>query len=401
MNQATAVIDPALRASTHRALPAPSRRLRLALVRQQYKGDGGAERSTAALIDALGEQEHEVTLFARRWQGGAGVTAVRCDPPRLGRLSRDWGFAISVGRQLRRYRFDLVQSNERVPGCDIYRAGDGVHRQWLAHRRRAQSWPARLLSRISPYHAYLQWTERRLFEHPRLRAVICNSHMVRGEILKYFQIDPAKLHVIYNGVDSRRFGPHLARYRAEVRAELGISPTAPLFIFVGSGFERKGLRYALQAIADVPETHLLVVGGDRLMSRYKRLAQSLGIANRTSFTGVVSEVGRYYGAADVLLLPTLYDPMPNVALEAMATGLPLLVSPSCGAAELVEEKETDGPCGLVCDPLDCGALVRAVQSLTDLKLVRRLGTIARSRVEPLTPEAMAAQLTELYRTLLK
>ena len=384
----------------HAIVSPPTRPLRLAIVRQQYKADGGAERFTASLIAALGESRYDVTVLARRWQRHDGASAVRCNPPRLGRLSRDWGFALSVARELKHRRFDLVQSNERVPGCDVYRAGDGVHRQWLEHRRRAQSWPARLVSAISPYHAYLQWAERRVFEHPKLRAVICNSRMVRDEILKYFRIDPAKLHVIYNSVDARRFGPHLKQHRSAVRAEFGIPPAAPLFVFVGSGFERKGLRYAIEGLTDVPAAHLLIVGGDKQSPHYARLAQKLGVAGRTHFAGVRSDVGPCYGAADALLLPTLYDPMPNVALEAMATGLPLLVSPACGAAELLGETPDGGPCGLVCDPLDHNNLVSAMHRLTDLPFAERLGFAARRRVEPLTPEAMVAQLTALYRRLL-
>ncbi|MCE9554297.1 MAG: glycosyltransferase family 4 protein [Planctomycetes bacterium] len=396
--------------------------MRLAIVRQQYRADGGAERFTSSLIAALGENRYDVTVLARRWQELDGVAAIRCNPPRMGRLSRDWGFALSVDRQLREHHFDLVQSNERVPGCDVYRAGDGVHRQWLVYRRRVQSWPARVFSALSPYHAYLQWVERRVFEHPRLRAVICNSQMVRQEILKYFRVDPAKLHVIYNAVDCQRFGPHLKQHRAAVRSEFGVPSSATLFVFVGSGFERKGLRYAIEGLTGVAGAHLLVVGGDKQTPHYVRLAQKLGVAQRTHFAGVRSDVGPCYGAADALLLPTLYDPMPNVALEAMATGLPSIVSTACGAAELIVEtencaakniphapREEDhhaerdgyyGECGLVCDALDHAALVRAMQTLTDRQVAERLGCAARLRVELLTPGAMVAQLTALYRKLL-
>jgi len=375
----------------------PTRRpLRLAVVRQQFKADGGAERFTANLLGALGNQRHELTVLARSWQGQPAVHAVRCNPPRLGRLSRDLGFVLAVRRQLANSNYDLVQSNERVPGCDVYRAGDGIHRQWLVHRRRTQSWPARWFSRLSPYHAYLQWIERRVFEHPGLRAVICNSYMVRDEILRFFRIDPAKLHVVYNSVDPRRFGPHLKQHRGDVRGQWNIPQDAPLFVFVGSGFERKGLRFAIEALRDVPAAHLLVVGGDKQAQHYVRLAQNRGVSSRTHFAGVRNDVGPFYGAADALLLPTLYDPMPNVTLEALAAGLPILVSPACGAAELIRNED----CGLVCDPLDNQALACAMQRLADPPTAASMGSAARRRVEGFTPEAMAGQLTDLYRKLL-
>jgi UDP-glucose:(heptosyl)LPS alpha-1,3-glucosyltransferase len=372
------------------------RPLRLAIVRQHYKADGGAERFTASLLSALGGQHHELTVVSRNWQQQDGVHAMRCNPPRLGRLSRDLGFVLAVGQQLKSMRFDLVQSNERVPGCDVYRAGDGVHRQWLVHRRRTQSWPARWLSRLSLYHAYLQWIERRVFEHPRLKAVICNSQMVRDEVLRYFRVDPAKLHVIYNSVDTQRFSPELKQHRAAVRRQWSIPQDAPLFVFVGSGFQRKGLRYAIESLRHLPEAHLLVVGGDKQSQQYVRLAQQRGVASRTHFAGVRNDVGPCYGAADALVLPTLYDPMPNVTLEAMAAGLPILVSPACGAAELIRNED----CGLVCDPLDSQALIGALQRLANPQTATTMGEAARRRVAALTPEAMAGQLTELYRTIL-
>ena len=74
--------------------------------------------------------------------------------------------------------FDLVQSHERISCCDIYRAGDGVHAQWLKNRARAISTARRWATALSPWHLYTLAAERRLFTSDQLRAVICNSQMV-------------------------------------------------------------------------------------------------------------------------------------------------------------------------------------------------------------------------------
>jgi UDP-glucose:(heptosyl)LPS alpha-1,3-glucosyltransferase len=301
-----------------------------------------------------------------------------------------------VRRELRRGGFDLVQSNERIPGCDVYRAGDGVHREWLCQRRRVQSPLARLATALSPFHAYVKRAEKQLFESPQLRAVICNSQMVRREIFDYFAVDPEKLRVVYNGVDTDKFHPALKQYRRAVRNELGIPQHQAVFLFVGSGFERKGLGPALEAVARLPRGRLLVVGKDRHVRRYRRLAERLGILGRVHLLGVKPDVGPYYGAADALVLPTLYDPFPNVVLEGMAAGLPVVTSTKCGGAELIRE----GQNGYVCDALDRGGLTAAMNYLLDREHAECLGRDARRCVEPYTLAAMRANLTGLYEELL-
>ncbi|TMG75448.1 MAG: hypothetical protein E6H75_10225 [Betaproteobacteria bacterium] len=155
--------------------------MRLALVRQRYSAYGGAERFIERALGALGGQGVAVTVLAREWIGDPGGL-VRCDPFYVGRLWRDWGFARAVCREIARRPFDLVQSHERIDCCDIYRAGDGVHAQWLENRRAALGPLRRFGLALNPYHRYVLAAERRVFASPRLRAVICNSRMVRDEI---------------------------------------------------------------------------------------------------------------------------------------------------------------------------------------------------------------------------
>ncbi|MDA0225150.1 MAG: glycosyltransferase family 4 protein, partial [Proteobacteria bacterium] len=184
-----------------------SARLRVAVVRQRYTPYGGAERFIARALPAMEAAGADVTLIARNAEGWGARKVLRVDPFHLGGLWRDVSFARAALRTWRRHGFDLVQSHERIPGCDIYRAGDGVHRRWLTVRRTRASFLERLGIALNPRHRWLCAAEKRMFEHPRLRAVVCNSHMVREEILQTFRIDPARLHVIYNGVDLEAFRP--------------------------------------------------------------------------------------------------------------------------------------------------------------------------------------------------
>jgi len=369
----------------------------IALVRQRYVYHGGAEVILARTITALQQQGTRVTLVTRAWQGVPGLVVHTCNPFYVGRLWRDWAFARCVCRTLAGQQFDLVQSHERIACCDVYRAGDGVHREWLAQRARVLGPAAHWLMRMNPYHRYMLRAEKNLFESPRLRAVICISRMVRDEIRNNFSIPAERLHIIYNGVDTAKFHPDLRGQRAAVRTQLDIPAPATLFLFVGSGFERKGVRQALMALSRLPDTaYLLVVGKDKHAGAFARLADRLGISKRVRFAGPRMDVLPFYGAADALLHPTLYEPFGTVVLEALAVGLPVITSHKCGGAELIE----DGKNGFVCDALDCDGITAAMRRLLDPEQRNRMGVEARRTAEPLTLEAMGSQLTGLYLRLL-
>ena len=371
--------------------------MRLALVRQRYNAFGGAERFIERALASLRGQGVAVTVFAREWNGNP-ADIVRCDPFHVGRLWRDWSFARAVRRELARRSFDLVQSHERIAGCDIYRAGDGVHAQWLHNRCSTLGPVARLGLALNPYHRYVVAAETRLFRSPQLRAVICNSRMVRDEIRTRFGTPEAKLHVIYNGVDLAVFHPGLREaHRATQREKLGIPQDAMVHLLVGSGFERKGVFRLIEAFAlGARGAHLIVVGRDRQQARAERWARSFGIAPSVHFVGGQNDVRPWYGAADSFVLPTLYDPFPNAALEAMACGLPVTTTPQCGTAELIEQ----GASGFVVDALEPGALAGALGGM-DPVAARAMGQKARQCAEALSLESMTQRLIDLYRSLLR
>ena len=126
---------------------------------------------------------------------------------------------------------------------------------------------------------------------------------------------------MYNGLDRQRFHPLAADAAAALRRRLGAPEDGAVVLFVGSGFERKGLTYLLQAFGSLTDkaSHLWVVGKGQI-AFYQRLAERLGVAHRVKFWGPVTETAPFYQAATVLALPTLYDPCSNVVLEALACG---------------------------------------------------------------------------------
>ncbi|ELY4774309.1 glycosyltransferase family 4 protein [Cronobacter turicensis] len=371
---------------------------RLALVRQKYRPDGGAERFIARALEALDSSHLELNVITREWQGPVKPDwhIHLCNPKKWGRISRERGFAQAARHLWQREHFDLVQSHERIAGCDVYRAGDGVHRRWLLQRSRLlPGWRKQLLF-ADRYHRYVMRAEKEMYQHEGLRAVICNAEMVKQEIIKDFDFPADKIHVIYNAVDSQHFTPPDAESFVRLREQWRIPVEKTCFIYVGSGFERKGLDAAIRAIAPTP-CHLMVVGKDKDQKRYQSLAQALNCTDRVHFFGMQQETLPFYQMADGLLLPTLYDPFPNVILEAMACGLPVITTHGCGGAEFIQQ----GQNGYVCDALDIASLQDAVMALPMHALGSSESEKARSRIMPCTNRNLSAQLLSLYQTLVK
>jgi UDP-glucose:(heptosyl)LPS alpha-1,3-glucosyltransferase len=379
--------------------------VKLALVRQRYTPFGGAERFIERALRGLVDQGANVSVLAREWAGesDAGFTRVILNPlyPRWrGRSARDASFSAAVAAHLAQTPYDLVQSHERIPGCHIFRAGDGVHAAWLDRRAPALSPLRRLAQRWSPFHRRILAAERAMFAHPSLRAVICNSAMVRQEIIDYYGVAPEKLHVIRNGIDLEAFHPRLSDlHRGDMRARLGLPNDAPVFLCVGNGFERKGAGRAIEALSQLPahgaSAYLVIVGGDRHAARANKLASQLGVADRVVFAGQQKDVRPYYGMADFFVLPTLYDPFPNAALEAFACGLPVITSRGCGAAELIR----DSYAGAVIDALDISALSTAMASLANVPQTVELRQAVRALALPLSLEKLTNELMALYRKI--
>lgn len=371
---------------------------RLAIIRQKYNPAGGAERIVSAIVKQLqAGGEFSPLLISRNWESLPGVDTVRVKPFYLGSVWRDWSFARAARAAWRQAGADLVQSHERIPGCHVFRAGDGVHAAWLDARLEGAPWWRRLSTFCNPYHHFMLRTERAMFQHPALRAVICNSELVRDDVVGRFGVDPRRCTVIRNGVDSDFFNPAAAREQREaLRERYGIPQTAPVLVYVGSGFERKGVAQALRAIAPHAAVHLVVVGGDKKLARYQRLATQLGVSERTHFTGPQRDVRSHYGLADGFILPTLYEPFGSVVIEAMACGLPVLTSTRCGGAELLEP----GVTGWLAEAGDAAAWQDNVAAWLAARADwPRSGELARTRVAGLSESNMVAQMLVLYRNL--
>ncbi len=359
--------------------------MRLLIIARPFVFHGGVERATAGLVGALVEAGYDVHLLTPRGQYAVpGVTHHALALPRLPASARALALAAAARLAVARGSWDIVQSHERTLRQDVYRAGEGCHRAYLASldgRRGARSL----------YHRIVLALERRVFA--RTPEIVAISKHGAAEIAELYGVAPARLSVVYNGVDLERFHPrNRAAHRAAARAEAGIPDSAWTVLFMGTGFERKGLGTLVEAFGGLGDrtTRLVVIGkGD---SRpFRERAAKLGVADRITWFGPRADAERWYAAADVVALPSRYEPFGNVHLEALASGVPVAASTVAGGAEVIME----GLNGAVVDPGDPVALRAALERLRQAP-PGPLADAARRSAEPFSFSAQAAGFARVY-----
>lgn len=355
--------------------------MRVALVIHKFSPAGGAERACAALARGLRSRGHEVHVFARQIARGSDVVPHPVPPDGF---FRQQCFADRVRALLRREPFDIVHSFTRTSSQDILRLGGGVHREFLARTDPLYSPLGRWWRRLRPEERFELTLEAESFAPQASRRIVAVSARVREEAIRHYGVSADRIVVIHNGVDAEEFRPDPEARRA-VRAELGLAADAYVLLFSGSGFRRKGLAFAVRAVDRVPAATLLVAGEGRVPGH-----------PRVRPLGRRADLPRLCAAADALLLPTLYDPFPNAALEAMASGIPVIVSRVAGVSEII-----DGDSLVVEDPTDVEALAQLVRRLEDPAVRLPLGEAARRKALQYPLERVLEANLRLYDDVLR
>jgi UDP-glucose:(heptosyl)LPS alpha-1,3-glucosyltransferase len=351
----------------------------IGLVKRSFHLQGGGERQIGYLIEGLLAQGHAVHLFSEPplpIDRPAGLTYHVIPAIPAPHAFRALSFAMLVRSALRRADLAVVQSFDRTLGQQIYRAGEGVHREWLQRKRRSLPALASGWSHFSPFDRVMLALERQVFCQTPM--IVANSQRGQGEIARHYGIPRTRMTTIYNGVDTDRFHVDVRRRLREAqRTAWRVSADDLVLLMVGSGLHRKGLGRAIETLAElrrrgVVHVRLVVVGAGRL-APYRRLAHRVSVADLVRYEGHRADVERCYAGADLFVLPTLYDPFANACLEAMACGLPVLTTAVNGVAELLR----DGVNGCVLgDAASAEAVADAVQRLLPSERRRAMGEAA-------------------------
>jgi len=248
---------------------------------------------------------------------------------------------------------------------------------------------------LSPmWSEVLKWVERWLSRWTH--RIICLTEVERDDLLRFRIGTEDRLEVIHSGVDIDRF--RQARITpATTRQALGLPPEGPLVGCVARLVQVKGINFLLEALplvrAVIPHASAVLVGDGPFRAELERHASVLGVDGAVTFLGLRRDVAEIMPLFDVFVLPSLNEGMGRVAVEALATGRPVIGSRIDGLQRVIIDEET----GLLVPPADPGALAKAIiRCLTDPGLSSAMGARAQRQVECYSVGSMIAKIDHLY-----
>ncbi len=372
--------------------------MKIAVVIPKYGLIGGAESMAFEVSERLAHMEGmEIHVLANKWvKGNAPVTFHKIPVISFPKFFHPISFAYLVHRWLAVHPQLLVHSHERVFAMDCFTCHGIPHQIWMKNVRQ---------KRMKPFDRATAWVEGKGLNGNRKPLIMAVSSLVKDELLKQYDIPESHIRVIHPGVTLKRYSnPDQHQCRKEIRAVFNVSESEILILFVGMNFEIKRLGLVIQGMAEAVNRigvgrnmKLMVIGkGDR--RRYLKMAASMGVADRLIFTGPVTDVEKYYLAADVFAMPSVFDTFGISVLEAMAAGLPVIITNSVGAKDLVE----DGKIGFVLSSSpSVSDMGDALARLTDPTLRLTLGENGKKIAYTRDWDRTAERVVSVYRRIEK
>ena len=345
--------------------------MRIAVINRMFsRAGGGAESYSVALVQQLATK-HEIHVFAQETDQpvpGVAYHRIFClskKPRWINQLL----FALATWWRTRR-GFDVVHSHENTWHGQVQTIHVRPTRFNLFAGRRGAALLMRWLKVLSsPRLVTYVLLESARFRTKAGRRIVAASDNLLAECQQAYPCSRPMLSVVTPGtvLPSHALAPSVAR------RQLGLPAEGKCLLFVANDYARKGLDAALRALALLPSDSCLAVAGSlRQAPRYQKLAADLGLAQRVHFLGSFNDLSLVYPAADCLVHPTLEDSFAMVVLEAMAHGVPVVVSgpKHCG----ISQKLVDGGNALLLDdPRDASGLAQRINAvLTQPELAARL-----------------------------
>jgi len=366
--------------------------MKIALVCKNYAVErGGMERYTVLLGRELLRAGHEVHIFANTWQPETGIITHHVPIIRFSSPFKNYSFAYFADRELSNMQLDVIHGMERILYQDIYRVSVGISPVQLIQR-----YPNRLIrwaKSIGSRRIVLKYLEHKIFVGNGCKLVMTNSKMVKQQVIDHYNVDPDKIIVIYNGVNTLQFNIQAKeKYRESVRKKYGIDNNQSVIIFVAHDFKLKRLQTILNAMTLLEKKYILMVVGNGKKKNYLKWAIENGLSEQVLFLGPKKNMEKYYAAADIFVLPTLYDAFANVCLEAMACGLPVITTKSNGFAEVIREGEN----GFILESQNSAKLAGKINNLESKAERSRIAKNAATRALDFSMEKHITQVLKLY-----
>lgn len=372
--------------------------VRIAVIRSDFGLLGGAEKFAYELTQRIAARSDiEVHLFANQWDDlPDGIIAHKIPIISFPRWLRPISFAWFVKRAVSRSHYDIVHSHDRVFSFDFLTHHGLPHELWVREVRK---------KRPSLFDLATAWVEKVGIQASENAMILPVSRFSRDGLKRCFSIPDQRFRIIHPAISLHRFQAlDRSECRRNIRWQYHFKETDVILLFVGMNFENKGLKRLLEGFSAFtdrgrahPELKLLIVGkGD--IKRYHKVAEELGVDHRTVFTGPLLPVEPIFMASDIFILLSHLEPFGIVVLEAMAAGLPVLVSETVGAASVV----THGAEGFILPEENLSREVcTALSKLIDDTVRNKMAEHALDTIRSHDWDERAKELVELYAEKLR
>lgn len=364
--------------------------MRVAILIRKWSVRGGNERVAVELARYLAGAGHRVNVYCQKIDPSADEDASRDGieierlpgisfDPSLAMLSFAWSAKRAVARLRAGQRTDVAIGFNHSVDQDVYRLGGGTAAELMALTKDApEARGGAVLDRVNLA------LERARFGDGRFKLLVSPSHRVKEELIRHYAIDPARIEVVWNGLDLARFTPDAPPgEREEIRRGWGVSLDQPVLLFAGQDLARKGFAIASEVAARIG-VPLVYVGKAR---------RPAGVGPHVIWDGERRDMERVYRAADALLAPSLYDPFGGVVLEALASGLPAVATDRIGATERMLGTPLEAL--LVADPKDVETLIERTRLALDPAHSTDLRVAARAATRSATQDAWGRTMEDL------
>ena len=335
--------------------------MKLAFTMFKYFPYGGLQRDCLRIADLCSQAGAQVDVYAARcqYEAPAGVNFFHLSGKGFSHHQQYKSFVRRFQEQALRKGYRAVVGFNKMPGLDLYYAADPCYAATVQQKNKAYC----LTSRYRTLAAF----ERAVFEPSAKTIILSISEVQRGLFQSIYGTQAERFHDLPPGVPADRLlPPNSLVLGRSLREELGIGQDELVVLMVGSGFKRKGVDRALNAMQALPEelrqkSRLVVVSDDNL-AYYRKLARRQGLDDRVLFTGGRTDVSRFLAASDLFFHPAYQENAGVVLVEALAAGLPVLVTSICGYSVHVEKARAGK---LVPEPFDQQQLDRMLLEMLD------------------------------------
>jgi UDP-glucose:(heptosyl)LPS alpha-1,3-glucosyltransferase len=372
---------------------------KIAVVVPKYGLVGGAEHVVSELTERIAlSSKYEIHVFANKWlQLSDRIKFHKVPVIAFPKFLTTISFAYFAREKIAKMEFDLIHAHDRIFDANIFTMHGIPHRIWVKEVRK---------KRMSLFDYGTAWVERRLVENKRCKKFIAVSTLTKEKFLKqYSTIDPERVAVIHPGIDTNRI-KNLDRLscRREVMQRFHIDSTDKIILFVSMNFDIKGLDFLIRALSRLKirypsERFKLLVVGKGNEKKYGSMAEDLGIKDHVIFTGIMprEHLDRIYIASDVFAMLSRFDTFGMAALEAMSASLPVIISASVGARDLVRDGENGF---VVLDPTQEEAVADRIGRMLRQDIREKMAQEAGKTAAEHSSEAAAAEIQAVYKEIL-